>query len=140
MIGHEDLPANAFTRPFVERVGDDTDDCDVELRVGPRPEADSLPDGALGAEEVLGELAVHNRDLRPGEFRDVPRHAVAHREITPLQDRDLHRREVTGGHGVHEGLHVFAVCGLVAFDRHAAVPLVAAQDRHVRVADRLDAW
>jgi hypothetical protein len=44
---------------------------------------------------------------------DVPR--VALTEVSPAQQRNLHRLEISGRDGVHERLHVLAVGGLVAF-------------------------
>ena len=55
---------------------------------------------------------------------------VEAREVAALEERDAHRLEVAGRQRVHERLHVLAVLGLVPFDRHRAVPLVAGQDRH----------
>ncbi len=81
------------------------------------------PDRALVAKEVPREAFVDDRDIRI--ILHVP--AV---EIAAFLDRESHGLEVAGRNRVHEGLHVLAILGGVAFDSRAAVPLVAAQQRH----------
>jgi hypothetical protein len=124
-VGDEHLPADALARSFVQRVGHYADDLDVELRVRTRALADPPAKRALPLEEVLGKPAVDDGDLR------VLLH-VHRREVASLEERDLHRREIPGGQRVHERLHVFAILRVVAFHRHAAVPFIAAQNRHHR--------
>ena len=48
----EDLAADALSRPFVERIFDQADDLDIELRFWPGSTADVAADGTFIAEEV----------------------------------------------------------------------------------------
>ena len=64
---------------------------------------------------------------------------IGQREIAAGEHRHVHGLEVAGRQGVHERLHVLAVRGLVALDRHRAVPLVTGENRHRRRARRADA-
>ena len=60
-MGDEHLPADALARSFVEGIVDQADDLDIELGFGPDSVAEMAADGALIAEEVAGEAAVHDR-------------------------------------------------------------------------------
>ena len=71
----EHLPAHALARALVEGVGDDADDLDVQFRVGTAAEPEPLADRALALEEVVRELAVHDRD--PEGVDEVPSDALA---------------------------------------------------------------
>ena len=139
--GDEHLPADALARPFVERVGDDADDLDVELRVGPVAPAEPLADRAGALEEVPRELLVDDRHsaAASGSASSNWLYLIRFAEVPTFENRDLHRLEVAGRQRVHERLHVLAVGRLVALDRHRAVPLVAAQNRHGGLAGRLHA-
>ena len=129
---HEDLPAHALPRAFVERVGNDADDLDRQLGLRPTAPPETFADGARPLEEVLGETAIDDR--HGGVLLEV--HP---REIAAFEERNLHRLEVAGRQRVHERLHVFAIRSAVPLDRHGAVPLVAAQNGHGSHAGRRDA-
>ena len=50
-------------------------------------------------------------------------------EVAAFQKRNAHGLEIARRERVHEGLHVFAVLGLMALHRRAAVPFIAVQQR-----------
>ncbi len=142
----EHLSPHAFARALVELVFDDADDLDVQLRLRPVAPADVAADDVDGLEEVLGELPIDDGDARPAVLVVVPPGGlIGQPEVAAGQHLHAHRLEIPGRQRVHEGLHVLAVRGLVALDRHRAVPFVASEDSHLRgsrgadAGDRLDA-
>ena len=122
-MGNEDLSPHPFTRAFVERIRNDADDFDCQLRLAAQCPSRHVCRSHFALEEVLGEALVDDRD---GGllFR------IQSREVAPLEQRNLHRREVAGRQRVDEGLHVLVIPGLMPFHPHRAVPLVAGEDGH----------
>ena len=131
----------------VLRIADDADD--LERRRGARieAEADVAADRAPVAEEALRIALVDDRvavavapsvvDVRVGRLRR--RAFVARLELAANEHRNPHRPEVARADRVAVRVHLLARLGLIAFDGHRAVPLVALEQTDVRERHRLDA-
>src|SRR5262249_21979196 len=119
---YEHLPAYTLPRPFVQRVIGDPDDLDRQFLARAVAEADMPSDGALLAEEVPGELLIHNShsEILSG---------IALIEVPALDDPNAHRLPVVRRDGVHKRLHVLAVLGLMSFHAHRGIPFVTRQNR-----------
>ena len=53
---------HTFARAFVKRIGDDTDDLDVQFGARPGSPTNPLADRALTLEEMLNESAIDDRN------------------------------------------------------------------------------